>query len=120
MKNSLLIEGILIVLVGLMVLCALLFNMYEKQQRQIDQLCQGVFALAREQGATDDNGFVAGKTYCFFFADYRRGIALVGEFNDRIRYDKKPQLIIVHNVDERILNEWNNQQTEYGYKKIRD
>jgi hypothetical protein len=88
-------------------------------ERQIDQLCQGVFTLAREQGAREDNGFSMGKEYCFFFADYDRSLALVGEFDGKIMYDKKPQLVIIKNVREDILDDWNKSPTEYGYKKIR-
>jgi hypothetical protein len=94
----------------------------QNQERQIDQICQMVFELAREQGATDETGFTYGagkKEYCFFFADYSRNLAILGEFDGEISYDKKPRLVIMHNVDEKNLEYWSKQPIPYErYKKI--
>jgi hypothetical protein len=93
-------------------------QMIKEDHCQIDQLCQGQFTLARQLGATDQTMFSSAKDYCFFSADYSRNMALLGEFDGRISYDKKPRLIIMHNVDERNLEYWDKLPTEYGYKKI--
>jgi len=89
------------------------------QQRQVDQLCQIVVTLAEEHGAKEQMGFVGpGKEYCFFFADYKKNLAIVGEFDGEISYDKKPKPVILRNVDERNLEYWSKQPTVFGYKKI--
>ena len=110
-------------IVGLCLLSIILAmkQTYDKgeQQRQIDQVCKMVFTLAREQGATDETGFTGGKEYCFFFADYNRNMAILGEFDRGIRYDKKPRLIIMHNIDEGNLEYWDKLPVIYDrYKKI--
>ena len=104
---------------GLFLGIALLDAKIRDQQCQIDQLCQLAFTLAREQGATDETGFTMGKEYCFFFADYDRNMAILGEFDHGISYDKKPRLIIMHNVNERNLEYWDKQPVLYNrFKKI--
>ncbi|MFH1968474.1 MAG: hypothetical protein ABIJ84_03755 [bacterium] len=98
----------------------LLFVKIQNQKRQIDQLCQVTFALARLQGAEDQNGFEGGKEYCFFFGDYNKGMALVGKFDDGLSYRKKPRIIIMSSLDAKLLNEWSKQPLLYGrYRKIR-
>jgi len=89
------------------------------QNLQIDQLCQATITLAEIQGAEDGNGFKNGKEYCLFFADYNRGVAIVGEFDEEISYNKKPHLLIMHGIEEKILHTWNKAELCYGYKKIR-
>ena len=84
------------------------------QQRRIDQLSQATIALARMQGAEDGNGFMDSDEYCFFFADYSRGIAIVGKFDGKISYDKKPKLVILRNVEEEILRSWDKAELCYG------
>ena len=112
--------SVTIVFVWLIIWNAVQKNQIYKQQRQIDQLCDAAFAMAQIQGATKDGGFEGGKEYCFFFGDYDRGMALVGEFDGHLDYRKKPQLIIMRNINERLLDEWNQQPLEYErYRKIR-
>jgi hypothetical protein len=90
-------------------------------QRQVDQNCQAMFMLAQEQGATEKSGFETGKEYCFFFADYSRNMALLGEFDNGISYNKKPRLIIMRNVNEKGLRYWSEQPLLYErYRKIRN
>lgn len=90
------------------------------QQRQDDQLCQMMVSFARLQGATDQTNFQMGKEYCFFFADYERGIAILGEFDHGISYDKTPRIIIMGGVSRKCLEDWNSQPALYSrYKKIR-
>jgi hypothetical protein len=91
-----------------------------QQQRQIDQLCEGVFQLVAEQGAQEQSGFTMGKEYCLFLADFRRGRALLGEFDGEISYDKKARLVIMPAVDEKTLDDWVKQPVIFGrYRKIR-
>jgi hypothetical protein len=107
---------IVAVIISLIIAIPLKFN---SQHQQIDQLCQTQFTLARAMGATDQNGFIEGKEYCLFFADYDRSMALLGEFDQKISYESKPRFIIMHNVDEEYLRYWDKQPIIYErYKKI--
>jgi len=91
-----------------------------KQQRQDDQVCEGVFQLAMEQGAREQSGFTGGREYCPFMADFTNHRALLGEFDGKICPAKKPQLIIMNSVPDGLLREWVEQPVIYGrYKKIR-
>ena len=91
----------------------------QEQQRQIDQNCRGIVALAEAMGAKDGGGFNSGNEYCFFWGDYDRGIAIVGEFDGDIHYSKKPRLVIIHHVSEEVMQSWEKAELCYGYKKIR-
>jgi len=117
-KTFALVLYVCAMIVGAFATTALLEKIHN-QQRQIDQLCQIVVTLAEEHGAKEQMGFVGpGKEYCFFFADYKRNLAIVGEFDGDISYNKKPKLVILHNVDKENLEYWNKQPTVFGYKKI--
>jgi hypothetical protein len=77
-------------------------------------------ALALNQGAIEEySGFSSNKEYCLYFADYKRGVAIVGEFDGKISFEKKPRLIILYNIDARVLEDWSKRPILYGkYRKI--
>ncbi len=115
------ITGLVVVNVVLSILIYIAISENAQQRRQNDQLCDAVFFLAQSQGATDQMGFISGKEYCLFFADYSKRRALIGEFDGKIHYDKTPRLIIIHNADEANMAYWDSQPLLYSrYKKIPD
>lgn len=122
MKDVLGITGyaILIILIVVLTFDVLSLNgQCSKQGQQIEQLSQMAITLAKNQGAEDSNGFVAGKEYCLFFVDYSKGIAVVGEFEGQISYDKNPRWLIMRNINEDMLVGWSKEPVLYGkYRKI--
>ncbi len=92
----------------------------DRQGRQINQTNQMLITLVEPEpdSATEKTGFEVGKEYCFFFADYNRGLAVVGEFDGEICYNKKPRFIILRNVPQTILDIWEKGEIKYGYRKI--
>jgi hypothetical protein len=82
---------VLLILLYVAVVC-LFVNKHkiERQEQQIKQLNQMMITLVESESAIEKTGFELDKEYCFFFADYDRSLAVVGEFDGEICYDKNP------------------------------
>jgi hypothetical protein len=74
-----------------------------EQQHQIDQLCSMTLTLVQNQEFTEDGlGIVVGEKYDFYFANFAKGLAVLGKTDK----DGKIHYRIIHNVNSSVLKEW--------------
>lgn len=93
-----------------------------QQQRQIDQLCNIVITLIKNQElTTSEMGLVYGSEYGFYFADFNKHIAVLEELDPKVPGYAKRNIkwVIIPGVPKKLLEEWSNAPLMYEkYRKI--